>query len=74
VTRRTVKRTLTEATQCDVTVKNDATAWAAILLLHGGESASKKGGALYGVRSHSRAALAVAMAWHMSQAAAKAGT
>jgi hypothetical protein len=34
--------------------------WAALLHLHGGEMAAKKGGPLYGVKAHARAALAVA--------------
>jgi len=67
--RRDIKRILTDATAGDVRVKNDATAWAALKLLHGGEASAKKGGCLYGVKSHSRAALAVAVAWHLNETA-----
>ena len=61
--RREVCRRLTDAMFGEVRVRNDATAWAALLALHGGEAAAEKGGPLYGVRSHGRAALAVAVAW-----------
>jgi hypothetical protein len=67
LTRREVKRILTEATQRDVVVTDDATAWAALKLLHG-EGCDKKGGALHGVRAHERAALAVAVAFALRQA------
>lgn len=46
-----------------IRVRNDATAWAALLEMHGGAAAAKKGGTLYGVKSHGRAALAAAVAW-----------
>lgn len=67
MTRREIKNVLTAATQRDVVVTDDASAWAAVKLLHT-ENADvpmpdKKGGALYGVKSHERAALAVAVAW-----------
>lgn len=63
ITRIDVKNALRTATHGEVPVKNDSGVWAALLLLHGGESAAKKGGPLHGVRSHGRAALAVAVAW-----------
>ncbi len=63
--RREVCRRLTDAMFGEVRVRNDATAWAALLALHGGDAAAKKGGPLYGVRSHGRAALAVAFAWSL---------
>jgi hypothetical protein len=62
ITRLEIKQALTAATLGEVTVRNDATAWAAVLLLHGGPSAGRKGGALHGVRSHARAALAACIA------------
>lgn len=68
ITRREIKAILTEATQGDVRVKDDATAWAALKLLHGGESSAKKGGPLYGIKAHERAALAVAVAFAIKQA------
>jgi hypothetical protein len=68
--RREVKKILTEATQRDVVVTDDATAWAALKLLHGGDECAKKGGALHGVKAHERAALAVAVAWALRQASA----
>ena len=64
ITRREVKSCLTAATNKDVVVTDDATAWAALKLLHG-EGCDKKGGALYGVKSHGRAALAVAYALYL---------
>ena len=62
LTRREVKQILTDATQRDVIVKDDASAWAALKLLHG-EGCDKKGGALHGVKAHERAALAVCVAF-----------
>lgn len=62
LTRLEVCKALTEATHGEVRVRNDATAWAALKLLHG-DGCDKKGGALHGVRAHERAALAVAVAW-----------
>lgn len=70
ITRRDIKAILTDATQGDVRVKDDATAWAALKLLHGGEACAKKGGALHGVKAHERAALAVAVAFALKQAKA----
>jgi len=64
LTRLEVCKALTEATHGEVRVRNDATAWAALKLLHG-EGCDKKGGALHGVRAHERAALAVAVAWSL---------
>lgn len=69
MTRRDIKAILTDATQGDVRVKDDASAWAALKLLHGGEACAKKGGALHGVKAHERAALAVAVAFALRQAA-----
>lgn len=76
LTRHDVCKTLTEATHGVVNVRNDATAWAALLLLHGGDAAGEKprtkkgvevspGGALGRVTGHGRAALAVAVAWSL---------
>lgn len=60
--RHTIRAALQEATHGTIRVKNDATAWAALKLLHG-EGCDKKNGCLYGVKAHERAALAVAVAW-----------
>ena len=73
LTRREVKLALTAATQRDVVVTDDATAWAALKLLHGGEGCDKKGMALHGVKAHERAALAVVVAWKLIQDAKTAG-
>lgn len=75
LTRREVCRVLTDAAHLDTKdrVKNDATAWAVLVLLHG-EGSDKKprmrkgqviepGGCLGAVKSHERAALAVAVAF-----------
>lgn len=62
LTRLDVCKRLSAAAHGVVHVRNDATAWAALLLLHGGDLAGKKGGPLHGVRAHERAALAVAVA------------
>jgi hypothetical protein len=67
LTRREVKLALSEATQRDVVVTDDATAWAALKLLHG-DLCDKKGGALHGVKAHERAALAVAVAFALRRA------
>ena len=63
--RLEVCQTLTLALHGVLRVRNDATAWAALLELHGGTDAVKKGGPLHGVKSHSRAALAVAVAFSL---------
>ena len=67
-TRLEVCKALTEAVHGVVRVRNDATAWAALKLLHGGDGCDKKGGPLYAVKSHARAALAVAVAYALEQA------
>lgn len=67
LTRLEVRRRLQQATNGVIQVKNDATVWAALKLLHGGESAAKKGGPLYRVTGHCRAALAVAVAWTLPE-------
>jgi hypothetical protein len=77
LTRREVKKLLTAATQRDVIVTDDASAWAALKLLHGGEASMAKDGclrALRGFGTHGRAALAVAYAWTLREQAAKVGT
>lgn len=61
--RKDVRKQLQLATLGTVRVTNDASAWAALLLIHGGDDAGKKGGALHGVKSHARAALAVSVAY-----------
>lgn len=68
--RHDVTKILSDATRGAVRVKNDATAWAALVLLHG-DGCDKKGGALHGVRAHERAALAVAVAWALREEVAK---
>ena len=78
LTRLEVKQALTAATHGEVHVKNDATAWAALKLLHGGEGCDRKAkvkkgvelepaGPIGGVKSHERAALALAVAWDLIQ-------
>ena len=67
LTRLDVKKTLTAATLGEINVRTDATAWAALKLLHGGDDSAKKGGPLYGCKAHERAALAVAVAWVLRQ-------
>lgn len=62
LTRLEVCRALSDAVHGVIRVRNDATAWAALLELHGGADAAKKGGPLHGVKAHGRAALAVAVA------------
>lgn len=71
--RYEVKSILSAATHGEVHVRNDATAWAALVLLHGEGSGTKPrsrkgqvidpGGSIGIVKSHERAALAVAVAW-----------
>ena len=73
--RYQVKSVLSKATHGEVHVRNDATAWAALVLLHGIGSGLKpktrqgkvtdKGGCIGIVRSHERAALAAAVAWSL---------
>lgn len=71
MTRREVKQILTDATNRDVRVVDDASAWAALVLLHGegcDAKPSKKngpGGSIGRVTSHERAALALVVAWAM---------
>lgn len=60
--RRGVLKALSGAIGSDV--RKDAGVWAALVTLHGEDSA-KKGGALHGCKSHARAALAVA--WTAAQ-------
>lgn len=60
-----VRKALSVATHGTIVAINDATTWQAILQLHGGEQAAKKGGPLHGVRSHARAALACAVAYSL---------
>lgn len=70
LTRLEVRRALTNATHGTVRVKDDATAWGALKLMHGGESADVKAlkdgsrfaGPLAGINSHARAACALAVA------------
>lgn len=73
IVRRDVCALLTDSVHGVVRVKNDATAWAALVLLHG-DGADRKpkrkkgvvvdaGGPLGSVTSHARAALAVAVAY-----------
>lgn len=68
LTRLQVRQRLQLATHGVVQVKNDATVWAALKILHGGDDSAKRGGALYGVKAHGRAALAVAVAWTLPAA------
>lgn len=68
LTRLQVKQELTDAVHGEIRVRNDATAWAALKLIHG-RDCEKNYGALGLVRSHARAALAVAVAWHLRQMA-----
>lgn len=67
LTRLEVRRRLQQATNGVIQVKNDATVWAALKLLHGGDGAAKRGGPLYRVTGHCRAALAVAVAWTLPE-------
>lgn len=68
MTRLQVRQRLQLATHGVVRVRNDATVWAALKILHGGDDSAKKGGALHGVKAHGRAALAVAVAWTLPAA------
>lgn len=70
LTRHEVKCALHDAIHGEFPVKKDRDVWAALLLLHGGELAAKKGGPLHGVKAHARAALAVAFVAAMREAAA----
>jgi hypothetical protein len=63
ITRHEVKMLLTEAVHREPVVQKDKHAWEALLVLHGGDKAAKKGGPLHGVKSHQRAALAAVVAW-----------
>lgn len=65
LTRLEVCQTLSEALHGVIRVRNDSTAWAALLELHGGIAAARKEGPLYGVKAHGRAALAVAVAYSL---------
>jgi hypothetical protein len=67
MSRHDVKRILTDAVLREPVCKDDATVWRALLHLHGGKLAAKKGGPLHGVKSHARAALAVAVAFSIQQ-------
>lgn len=75
LTRLQVKQALTKATLGEVRVVNDATAWAALRLLHGGEGCDRKktkkhpAGPIGNVTSHERAALAVAVAFALGEVA-----
>jgi hypothetical protein len=73
VTRHEVRKALQLAVYGSLQVKDDSTVWQALKLLHGGDGADDKGkrgerepGPLAGVKSHGRAALAVA--WAVAQA------
>lgn len=68
--RLEVCKTLSAALHGRINVRNDATAWACLKELHGGEACVKKQGALHGVKAHERAALAVAVAFALKQAKA----
>lgn len=63
LTRQEIRARLQLACNGAIRVKDDASVWAALKALHGGDSSAKKGGKLYGVRSHARAALAAAVAF-----------
>jgi len=71
VTRLQVKKTLTEACHREPVVRDDKTVWQALVVLHGPGSDVKptkkrEGGCIGRVTSHERAALAVAVAWAMT--------
>lgn len=76
--RYDIKSILSSATHGEIHVKNDATAWAALVLLHGDGSGVKPrsrkgevvdvGGCIGIVKSHERAALAAAVAWSLKYA------
>ena len=73
MTRLDVRRTLQELVHGTVRVKDDRSVWAALVVIHGEGSDQRPrtrkgeeidpGGAIGRVRSHERAALAVAVAW-----------
>lgn len=75
LTRLDVCKALTAAVHGQINVRNDSTAWAALLLLHGDDAGRKAkvkrgveiapAGALGIVTGHARAALAVAVAWSL---------
>lgn len=79
LTRREVCKLLTDACSLPTEdrVRNDATAWAALKLLHGPDCDRKPkirdqvivepGGSIGMVKSHERAALATAVAWHLRE-------
>lgn len=79
LTRLQVRQRLQAELHGTIRVVNDATVWAALVLLHGEGSDRKPrrkkgqvtepGGALGGVTGHARAALAVAVAWALGPAA-----
>ena len=71
--RHEIRGRLQAATHGAVRVKNDATVWAALKLLHG-DGCDKKGGSLYGVKSHARAALAAAVAFTLPAEKGKEAT
>lgn len=73
ITRDEVRKRLTKATYGTIHVVNDATTWAALKQVHGGEDSAKKArvkkgkivapaGAIGSITSHARAALAAAVA------------
>lgn len=61
LTRLVVRKTLQSQVHGVMHVRDDATVWGALKLMHG-DDCHKKGGALYGVKAHGRAALACAVA------------
>lgn len=68
ITRADVKTILTEATLREPVVRDDKTAWQALVALHGdgsGDRPTKKhaGGCIGSVTAHQRAALAAVVAW-----------
>lgn len=77
LTRLQIRQVLTSACHGVVRVTNDATAWAALVAMHGDGSDRKpkrkkgvvidQGGVLGSVTGHARAALAAAVAWNLIQ-------
>lgn len=65
LTRLQVRQRLQAALHGTIRVFNDSTVWAAVVQLHGGAAAAKI--AFPKVKSHARAALAVAVAWTLPQ-------
>lgn len=65
ITRFDVKRTLHNWIMGEWPVQKDRDVWAALLKLHGGIDAAKKGGPLHGAKAHERAALAVVVAYSL---------